>query len=180
MNMFVAATTVRSFEAMPRHGATVERPSSPEAGHGTRWGQNPRRVAVLFEPGRAGVAALEYAAGLLAEGETELTVLALAPQLPRPRCGGHSPEAYNCAVIEHASSELDEAAHQLSAVAGARFRVLIEHDDSALEVWIAENAVELVVLPARRRALGPPRHPAAQRIRRHAPAEVRVISPGRR
>jgi hypothetical protein len=167
--------------AMPRHGATVEYPSSDEAGPERPSARNPRRVAVVFEPGRGGLAALEHAAQLLAERPTELTVLALAPQEPLPRCGGPSPDAYNCAVIEQASSDLDQAAHRLGGAGdGARFRMLIERIDPSLEAWIAENAFELVVLPARPPPLGSPRHPAARRIRRHALAEVRVISPGLR
>jgi hypothetical protein len=139
----------------------------------------PRRVAVLFEPGRGGIAALAHAARLVVEHPTELTVLALAPQERPPRCGGASPDAYNCAVLDQASRDLRQAAEQLgNAGEDARYRILIERRDPPIEAWIAENEFELVLLPARRRALASSRHPAAQRIRRHTPAEVRVISAG--
>jgi hypothetical protein len=84
-------------------------------------------------------------------------------------------------VIEQVTADLDQAAHRLgNAGDGARFRVLIERIDPALEAWIADNAFELVLLPARPRPLGRPRHPAARRIRRRALAEVRVLKPGPR
>jgi hypothetical protein len=71
---------------MLRYDATVERPSSRGTGSGAPE-RSPRRVAVVFEPGRGGVAVLEHAARLVAERPTELTVLALAPQGTPPRCG---------------------------------------------------------------------------------------------
>jgi hypothetical protein len=166
---------------MARHGAIAEGPSSREAGSGTSSEQNPRRVAVVVEPGRRGTSALAHAARLVAERPTELTVLVLAPQEPPPRCGGASPDAYNCAVLDQVSSELHDAARRLGGAGdGARFRMLIERRDPPLATWIAQTAIELVLLPARRRGLRSLRHPEARRIRRHALAEVRVVSPGPR
>jgi hypothetical protein len=134
----------------------------------------------VFEPGRNGIAALEHAVELLAERPTELTVLALAPQERAPRCGGTSPEALNSAVRDQVLAELHETVELLgSAADGARFRMLIERTDPPIQTWISENEFDLVLLPARR-ALGSPRHPAARRIRRQSPAEVRVISAARR
>jgi hypothetical protein len=137
-------------------------------------------VAIVFEPGRNGVAVLEQAVDLLAERPTELTILALAPQERAPCCGGTSPEALNSAVRDQVLAELHETVNLLGPAAdGARFRMLTERADPPIQKWISENEFDLVLLPARR-ALGSPSHPAARRIRRESPAEVRVISAARR
>lgn len=175
----VAAATRSACDdrAMVRHGAIAEDRCSREAQSGAASEQVPRRVAVVVEAGRRGTAALAYAAALVAERPTELTVLVLAPQEPPPRCCGASPDAYNCAVIDQVSAELHDAARQLGGAGdGARFRMLIEGRDPPLATWVAQNGIELVLLPARRRGLRSPRHPQARRIRRQAPAEVRVVS----
>jgi hypothetical protein len=45
------------------------------------------RIAVVFERRRSGAEALAQAAALAAISGTELTVVALAPQVSGPRCG---------------------------------------------------------------------------------------------
>jgi hypothetical protein len=145
-----------------------------------RFRKHPLRVAVVYEPGRRGTAALGAAVELTARTASELTVLALAPQARALQCTGPSPQAYNCAVIEHAASELNDAARELGPEHdGARFRMLIQGLDPAIERWVVENDIDVVLLPGRWRGLGPPRHPAARAIRRRTGAEVRVISTSR-
>src|ERR1700693_5104475 len=87
-------------------------------------------VAVLFEPGRTGTAALEEASAFAAASGSELTVVVTAPQAAQPRCCGASPEAYNRAVRDEAASELREAAHLLPDTAqSTRFTLLVEGRD---------------------------------------------------
>jgi hypothetical protein len=138
-------------------------------------------VAVLFEPGRTGTAALEEASTFAAASGSELTVVVTAPQAPQPRCCGASPDAYNCAVRDEAASELREAAHLLPDTAqSTRFTLLVEGRDPPLRAWVAQHGFELVLLPARRRLLRSPGHPALRKLRRVVGASVRLVASPKR
>ena len=134
-----------------------------------------RRVAVLFERGRKGEAALREASEASSAGG-ELTVVTLAPQAQPGgclRCRVGLPEN-NCAVREEADVELRHARELLGAVADrTAFKVLVERRDPPLAVWVAEQLCDLVILPARR--LPPRGHPLARALRRAHTAEVRVV-----
>jgi hypothetical protein len=135
-----------------------------------------RRVVVLHEPGPAGTAALDVARGLdLQEGAT-LTVVAVAPTAPSgSRCGGSALE-FNAIVREIAAAELDEARMRLGHASGrTNYALLVEGKDPPLEEWIAARGFDLVLLPARRRLLRTPGHPAAARLRDVTDAEIRVV-----
>jgi len=134
-----------------------------------------RRVAVLFERGRKGEAALREASEASSAGG-ELTVVTLAPQAQPGgflRCRVGLPE-YNCAVREEADDELRQARELLGSVAHrAAFQVLVERRDPPLVAWVAEQLFDLVILPARR--IRPRGHPLARALRRAHAAEIRVI-----
>jgi hypothetical protein len=139
------------------------------------------RIAVLFERGRTGTAALEQASALASRCGAELTVIVLVPQAAASHCCGPSPSAYNCAVLDEARLELREAARLLPEPEhGARFRLLIEGTDPPLNSWVADERFDLVVLPARRRLLRSPGHPAVRALRRLGGCEVRLAArPGK-
>lgn len=165
---------------MPRRGVMLEHGSSHEVGSDAPPRHEPRRLAVVFEPGRNGVAALAEAVDLLTERPTELTVLVVAPQERATCCGGASPDALNAAVRDQVLAELHESVGLLGPAAdGARFRMLVERTDPTIEEWVSDNEFELVLLPARR-GIRFRSHPAARQIRRRSPTEVRVISAARR
>jgi hypothetical protein len=134
------------------------------------------RVAVLFERGRNGASALCEASELAARSGAELTVIVLASQVTASRRCGGSPEAYNCAVLDAASSELHDAAHDPSVRDGTRFRMLIEGHDPPLKTWLAQGGFDLMLLPSRRRVLRSPGHPAARGLRQLARCDVRVVT----
>jgi hypothetical protein len=92
--------------------ATIGKTDAPDAAPGPPH----TRIAVLFEPGRRGVAALARASELAAAPGVELTVVALAPQASGPRCGA-SNDAYNCAASDEAAAELRQAAELLGPLA---------------------------------------------------------------
>jgi hypothetical protein len=104
-----------------------------------------------------------------------LTVVGVAPQVARgPRCG-YSPDAYNGAVRDAAVQELAQARARLGDVGRrSRFELLVEGKDLPLEDWSASAGFDLAVLPARRRPLRSPGHPAAAPLTR-AGAEVWII-----
>ena len=135
-----------------------------------------RRVLVVNEPGPAGRAALDLARELDLTERAALTVVGVAPTARSgPRCGGSARE-FNATVREVVESELDEARVRLGRVAGRTdYALLIEGDDPPLEAWIAGRNFDLVLLPARRRLLRSPGHPAAARLRRATDAEIRVV-----
>jgi hypothetical protein len=134
------------------------------------------RVAVVFEPGRNGGAAITQAAVLASSPAYELTVVAIAPQANGPRCCGPSPDAYNCAVRDDVAKDLHEATAQLGSFADdITVKLLIEGSDLPLERWVAEGGFDLVLLPGRRRVLRPRGHPAARLLRRFTDADVRVV-----
>lgn len=134
-----------------------------------------QRVAVLFEPGRSGAAALRTAVEL-AEPHGELSVLTLAPQAQQlPCCGGGGAATYNCAVRDDAKAELRQARRLLqSARARATFTVLVGHPDPPLATWVAAHAIDIVVLAPRRFSLAGGR--LARSVRRATSADVRLIS----
>ena len=130
------------------------------------------RVLVLFEPRPTGVAALRAAATL---GDADLTVVTLAPQSLPPRCCARGPgvEVVNCVVREEAASELLEAQQILgSASTGVTFKTLVGTRDPPVEVWAADQAFDLIVLPSRRLSFGG--HPLARKLRRATSAEIRL------
>ncbi|HLH64867.1 MAG TPA: hypothetical protein VKV27_04150 [Solirubrobacteraceae bacterium] len=142
-------------------------------------------MVVLYEPGRAGAAALEVARELVERGCAELTVVAVAPQ-SRIRggcCGGALPLAeYNRLVRQDTAQHLKEARGRLGAVGErAVFQLLVEDRDPALHRWIAGVAdVAVVVLPARRRPLRAANHPAAARLRQVSSAKVLIVEDAQR
>ncbi len=136
---------------------------------------------ILFERGRAGVAALEAAAALAPPPDCELTVVVTAPQAPQPRCCGPSPQDFNCAVREEAETDIDEAARLLGDRAyGTVFRLLVEGHDPPLAKWAADREFDLALLPGRRRPFGSGRHPARRALRSVPGLTVRVVDAPRR
>jgi hypothetical protein len=133
-----------------------------------------KRALVVFEPGRAGRAAL-LAAAALAEAGAELSVVTLAPQATPSRCcGGGGAGPYNCGVRGAAHVELEEARALMgSASKGSAFTVLIGHPTPPLSEWVTEHGVEIVVLPGRR--LTPRGGYLAKALRRDTTAEVRLV-----
>lgn len=131
---------------------------------------------MLLEPGRGGAAALHRGAELARELGAELTVVAVAPQAPRPCCGGLSPADYNCAIRDDVVADLGLAAGELQALgADARFELLLEGRDPPLDRFLSERGFGILLLPARRVALRTARHPDARRLSRLAGVEVRVV-----
>jgi hypothetical protein len=159
---------------MPGRGTTLLEHSVGD-GSGTDAGAGrPGRVAVVFERGDAGTAALGEAAELANAG-SELSVLTLAPQA-RParwgRAGGEGP--YNIAIREEAKLELREAREILGSVAGrATFTMLAGCPQPPLASWVAEHAIGLVLLAHHR--LTPGGNPFARILRRKTSAEVRLV-----
>jgi hypothetical protein len=162
--------------AAPASRNTRAQPSDPVAE------PRPRRIVVLYECGRTGPAALAQAATLLTESAFELTVVALAPQDTDPSCCSTYAEAYNRGVQADAAAELGEAKRLLGRDGErARFDLLVEGRDPAIETWVAANGISLVLLPGRRGLARSPHHPLERRLRQSTDAEIRVVSaPGRR
>jgi hypothetical protein len=134
------------------------------------------RILVVFEPGRAGKAALVRARSLAEQGHSTVTVVSVVPQAPIATRCGCAPVDYNAAVRDAAADELKRAREQLPTIAErASFKLLIDGTDPALEAWTAAAGFDLVLLPARRRPLRAPGHPAAAALRR-AGAEVEVVA----
>lgn len=133
-------------------------------------------VAVVFERGRAGEAALR-AAVELAGARRELWVLSLVPLARSPlwgRASGTGP--YNEAVQQEAESELDEARAILGPLAeSARFEVLRGSPQPPLAKWANDRAIGLVVLPHHRFTPGGNIH--ARSLRAKTSAELRLIRP---
>jgi hypothetical protein len=144
----------------------VERP--------VRGGFGAGRVAVVFERGGAGTAALREAAELANAG-SELSVVTLAPQARPPRwgrAGGEGP--YNIAVKQEAELELQDARDILGSVASrATFEVLAGCPQPPLASWVAQRGFRLVLLPHRR--LTPGGNPFARSLRKETAAEVRLV-----
>jgi hypothetical protein len=134
----------------------------------------PGRVAVIFERGNAGIAALREAAELANAGR-ELSVVTLAPEARPPswgRAGGTGP--YNIAIREEAELELREARDILGSVATrATFKVLAGCPQPPLASWVAQHGFGLVLLPHRK--LTPGGNPFARSLRKETSAEVRLV-----
>lgn len=134
----------------------------------------PQRVAVVFERGETGTAALREAAELANAG-SELSVVTLAPQARAPswgRAGGTGP--YNIAIREEAELELREAREILGSVASrARFEVLAGCPQPPLAAWVAQQGFGLVLLPHHR--LTPGGNLFAKSLRKETSAEVRLV-----
>ena len=135
-----------------------------------------KHVLVLFEPGRAGAAALDLARELAERDHATVTVIGAVPVAPSgSRCGNSATE-YNSIVRDAVAQELDQAREQLAAFGGgATFELLAEGADPPLHEWVAGAGVDLVLLPARRRPLRSLKHPAAVPLRRSTDAEVRIV-----
>jgi hypothetical protein len=135
-----------------------------------------KRVAVLYEPGRAGSAALDLARRLVGPAGTALTVVSVAPQDTRICCGAGSAMAYNRTVCETSEAELRQARELLGPVAElVSFKVLVEGKDPPFAAWVAAGGFDVVLLPARRRPLRSAKHPAAKQLRRSTSVEVCVV-----
>lgn len=133
-----------------------------------------RRVAVVFERGDAGIAALREAAELAGAGR-ELSVVTLAPQARPPswgRAGGTGP--YNIAIKQEAELELREAREMLGSIASrATFKVLAGCPQPPLASWVAQQGFGLVLLPHHRFTLGG--NFFARSLRKETSAEVRLV-----
>jgi universal stress protein family protein len=131
-----------------------------------------RRIAVVFERGHAGAAALREAAERATAG-AELSVVTLAPQARAVRrAGGEGP--YNIAIRDEAQLELREARDLLGSVATrATFNVLSGCPQPPLASWVAEHGFDLVVLPRQR--LTPGGNYFAKSLRKETSAEVLLV-----
>jgi nucleotide-binding universal stress UspA family protein len=137
------------------------------------------RIAVLFERGRNGTAALAAASQSAARSGAEMTVVVVAPQAPASHGCIPSAAALNCAVLDEATLELREAADLLAAMPlDVRYKLLVDDADPPFQTYVAREHFDLVMLPARRRLLpaGAGRHPAVRRLRRVAGCDVRVVA----
>jgi len=135
-----------------------------------------KRVVVLCEPGRTGLAALDLAGRLVGDDGSVLTVVGVAPQHTRICCGAGSPTDYNRAVCKAADAELRRAREFLGRAGNrASFKLLVQDKDPPLAAWIDAAGFDVVLLPARRRPLRSAKHPAADQLRRSTSAEVRIV-----
>jgi nucleotide-binding universal stress UspA family protein len=132
-------------------------------------------VLVVFEGGPAGVAALDYGRELAEQDRATLSVVSVAPQEPLGmRCGG-SPSDYNRAVRDAVAHELEQARARLGEIgANASFELLVEGRDLPLQDWCVMGAFDLILLPAHRRPLRAPSHPAAAAVKRTG-VQVRIV-----
>jgi hypothetical protein len=130
------------------------------------------RVAVVFERGHAGTAALREAAERASAG-AELSIVTLAPQARAVRrAGGEGP--YNVAIRHEAQLELHEARDLLGSVATrATFNVLSGCPQPPLASWVAQHGFDLVVLPRQR--LTPGGNYFAKSLRKETSAEVLLV-----
>lgn len=159
---------------MDATGSTDARGTPADGRGGGRW----NRIAVLLEPGRSGIAAVERAVAIAREHDAHLALVALAPQAACLRCSGPSAKAYNDAVCEVVAGELAAATVQFGRNGSpASSALLVDGRDPSLASWVRARGVDLVLLPARRPTWGWRRHPAARRLRRHTGAQVRVVAP---
>lgn len=137
------------------------------------------KVLVVYEPGRAGAAAIDLGRELAELEEATLTVVGVAPQAPSgSRCGNSAVE-YNEMVVESVARDLDRAGTRLGPAVAARtrFQLLIEGAEPSLQQFARAGGFELVLLPARRRPMRARSHPEAARLRLIAGAEIRVVGP---
>ena len=137
-----------------------------------------KRVLVVCEPARSGGAVLELARELVEGHAATLTVVGVAPQgMPGARCGNSALD-YNLAVQDAVARDLDHARAWLEEFGvHASYEVLIDGVSPSLDELAANGRFDLVLLPARRRPMRAPGHPAAGRLRRATGAEIQVIAP---
>ena len=137
-----------------------------------------KRVLVVFEPARSGMATLSLARALGEREGATLTVVGVAPQgMSGPRCG-NSARDYNLAVQDSVAGDLAHARAWLGEFGvRASYELLIDRTPPSLDEFAAAGRFDLVLLPARRRPMRAPGHPAEARLRRVTSAEVRVITP---
>ena len=137
-----------------------------------------KRVLLVFEPGRGGAAALELARDLVERQGATLSVVSVAPQgMSGTRCG-NSARDYNLAIQDSVAGDLDRARVWLGEFgARASCELLIERVSPSLDKFAAAGHFDLVLLPARRRPIRAPGHPAAGPLRRATGAEIQVIAP---
>jgi hypothetical protein len=155
---------------MPGLGTTLVDGSANDSARAGAAG----RVAVVFERGDTGTAALREAAELANAGH-ELSVLTLAPQARAPGCcraSGTGP--YNIAIKEEAELELREARDILGSVASrATFQILTGCPQPPLASWVAQHGFALVLLAHHR--LTPGGNLFARSLRKETSAEVRLV-----
>ena len=137
------------------------------------------RILVLFESGRAGIAAVQLARDLALDEDATVTVVGVAPQAAPLRGCAPSARDYNATVRDTIATELEAAKELLRPIGSrGRCRILIEGEDEPLEELIARERFDLVLLPGRRRLLRGAGHPAAARLRASSATEVRIVDPG--
>ena len=138
--------------------------------------QSAKRILVLFEPGRAGVAAVELAREIAQSEQATVTVVAVAPQAPASRGCIISAADYNAAVRDAVAADLERVEEMLWCIGPrADCRALIERTDPSLEEYVTTEGFDLVLLPGHRRPLRSIKHPAAGAVAR-AGAEVRIVA----
>ena len=136
-----------------------------------------KRVLVVFEPARSGAAALELGRELVQHHGAALTVVSVAPQgVSGARCGNSALD-YNLALQDSVAGDLDDARRWLGEFgARASYELLIDGVWPSLDEFAAAGRFDLVLLPARRRPMRAPSHPAAERLRRATGAEIQVVA----
>jgi hypothetical protein len=136
-----------------------------------------KRVLVVFETVRGGVAVLEAARELVERQGAKLTVVSVAPQgASGVRCGNSALD-YNLAVQDSVATDLGRARAWLGEFGVcASYEVLIDGVSPSLDEYAAAGRFDVVLLPARRRPMRPPGHPAAEPLRRASGAEIQVIA----
>jgi nucleotide-binding universal stress UspA family protein len=139
---------------------------------------NGKRVLMVFEPARSGAAALELARELVERQGATLTVVSVAPQgTSGARCGNSALD-FNLAIQDLVTEDLDYARAYLEEFgAHASYEVLIDGVSPSLDEFAAAGRFDLVLLPARRRPMRAPGHPAAKPLRRATSAEIQIIMP---
>lgn len=130
---------------------------------------------MLFEAGRAGVAAVELAREIASDGQTTVTLVGIVQRPPTVRGCLPSGAALDAAVRDAVARDLERAGRLLGAI-GSRgeCRLLVEGADPSLEEFVAQGRFDLVLLPAHRRPLRSSNHPAAAALRCLG-AEVRIV-----
>ena len=136
-----------------------------------------KRVPVVFEPARGGAAALELGRELAECHGAALTVVSIAPQgMSGARCGNSALD-YNLAVQDSVARDLDHVRAWFEEVGvRASYELLLDGASPSLDDLAAEG-FDLVLLPARRRLMRAPGHPAAAGLRRATSADVQVVAP---
>ncbi len=129
-------------------------------------------VLVLYERGARGRATLAAGARLAGQENSDLTVLALAPQDTDPAVCGVYTEAFNEGVRSEAVSDLDEARSLLGGAGGeARYVILLGGHEPTLARFVAGEHFAHVLLPRPGRL----QLRARRRARRLAAAEIGEI-----